>query len=131
MARHVLKYLYTTKDTPLVLGGLSELEVITYTDASLGTAPRGRSVIAHATKLNERAGAVSAHTKATDVVFTSSFESELDGVAKGMKGTSRVRNVLVELRQKLKSVPKLWSDKVPDYGSCTLGVGARVYRSAS
>ena len=71
MARHVLMYLYTTKDTPLVLGGLAELEVITYTDASLGTAPKGRSVIVYATKLNERVGAVSAHTKATDVVFTS------------------------------------------------------------
>jgi hypothetical protein len=112
MARHVLMYLYTTKDTPLVLGGLADLDVITYTDASLGTAPRGRSVIAHATKLNEHAGAVSAHTKATAVVFTSSFESELDGVAKGMKGNSRVRNVMVELRQKLKNVPKLWSDNM-------------------
>ena len=43
MARHVLKYLSTTKDAPLVRGGLSQLEVITYTDASLGTAPRGKA----------------------------------------------------------------------------------------
>jgi hypothetical protein len=86
--------------------------VITYTDASLGTAPKGRSVIAYLTKLNEGAGAVSAHTKATDVVFTSSFESELDGVAKGLKGNARVCNVVTELRQKLKDLPKLWSDNM-------------------
>ena len=112
MARHVLAYLYTTKDTPLVLGGSIDLDVITYTDASLGTAPRGRSVIAQLHKMNERAGAVSAQTKATDVVFTSSFETELDGVAKGLKGNARVSNVVHELRQKLKNLPKLWSDNL-------------------
>jgi hypothetical protein len=112
MARHVLAYLYTTKDAPLVLGGCADLDVITYTDASLGTAPRGRSVIANLTKLHDRAGAVSAHTKATDVVFMSSFESELDGVSKGMKSNSRVRNVVLELRQKLKNLPRLWSDNL-------------------
>ena len=112
MARHVLTYLYTTKETPLVLGGLADMEVVTYTDASLGTAPRGRSVVANLTKLNEHAGAVSAHTKATDVVFMSSFESELDGVSKGLKSNSRVRNVMTELRQKLKTLPKLWSDNL-------------------
>ena len=74
MARHVLSYLYTTKDLPLVLGGSSELEVITYTDASLGTAPKGRSIVANMTKLSQNAGAVSASSKATNVVFTSSFE---------------------------------------------------------
>ena len=55
---------------------------------------------------------MSAHTKATDVVLTSSFESELDGVAKGVKGNARVPNIVAELRQKLKSVPKLWSDNI-------------------
>ena len=55
---------------------------------------------------------MSAHTKATDVVFMSSFESELDGVSKGLKSNSRVRNVMTELRQKLKTLPKLWSDNL-------------------
>jgi hypothetical protein len=110
MARHVLTYLYNTKDTPLVLGGCADLEVVTYTDASLGTAPRGRSVVANLTKLCTQAGAVSAHTKATDVVFMSSFEAELDGVSKGLKSSLRVRNVIHELRQTLKGIPQLWSD---------------------
>ena len=112
MARHVLAYLHTTKNTPLVLGGSIDLDVITYTDASLGTAPRGRSVIAQLHKMNEHAGAVSAQTKATDVVFMSSFETELDGVAKGLKGSGRVCNVVHELRQKLKNLPKVWSDNL-------------------
>ena len=112
MARHVLAYLHTTKDTPLVLGGSIDLDVITYTDASLGTAPRGRSVIAQLHKMNESAGAVSAQTKATDVVFMSSFEAELDGVSKGLKGNSRVCNVVHELRQRLKNLPKVWSDNL-------------------
>ena len=62
------------------------MDVITYTDASLGTAPRGRSVVAQLHKMNdELAGAVSAPTKAADVVFMSSIEAELDGVAKGLR----------------------------------------------
>ena len=87
-----------------------ELQVITYTDASLGTAPKGRSVVANLTKLNPDAGAVSASTKATTIVFTSSFEPELDGVTRGLKANSRIVNIMKELRQKLSELPRLWSD---------------------
>ena len=110
MARCVLSYLNATKHMPLVLGGASDLNVVTYTDASLGTAPKGRSVVANMTKLNENAGAVSAHTKATHVVFTSSFEAELDGVTRGMKSNTRIVNVLTELRLQMSALPHLWSD---------------------
>ena len=110
MARNVLSYLHTTKELPLVLGGSEELKVITYTDASLWTAPKGRSVVANLTKLNADAGAVSASTKATTVVFTSVFEPELDGVTRGFKANSRIVNILKELCQKLSELPRLWSD---------------------
>ena len=110
MARCVLSYLNNTKELPLVLGGTSEVNTVTYTDASLGTGPKGRSVIGNMTKLNERAGAVSAHSKATNVVFTSSFEAELDGATRGLKSNSRIVNVLTELGLHMNSVPKLWSD---------------------
>ena len=73
-------------DISLKLRWSAELDVITYTDASLGTASRGRSVVAQLHKMNELAGAVNAPTKAADVVFMSSFEAELDGVAKGLRG---------------------------------------------
>ena len=112
MAMYILSYLYTTRDLPLVLGGLGDLGVITYTDASLGTAPKGRSVVASVTKLNEHAGAVSAHTKATSVVFTSSFEAELDGTTRGIKDNSRICNIIEELRLQLQSVPRIWSDNL-------------------
>ena len=112
MSKHVLAYLYTTKELPLVLGGVDDMQVTTYTDASLGTAPKGRSVVANLTKLNAKAGAVSAHSKATDVVFTSSFEAELDGVTRGLKSNSRTVNVLTELRQVLKGLPHLWTDNL-------------------
>ena len=112
MAEHVLMYLNTTNHYPLVLGGTSEIDVHTYTDASLGTGPKGRSVIANLTKLHPEAGAVSAYTKATNVVFTSSFEAELDGVTRGMKASSRTTNILKELRMVLSAVPHLWSDNL-------------------
>lgn len=110
MAKNVLIFLNTTKDLPLVLGGSSELIATTYTDASLGTAPRGRSVVSNMTKLNDKAGAVSAQTKATNIVFTSSFEAELDGATRGLKSNSRIVNVLNELGIHMSSLPHLWCD---------------------
>jgi len=53
---------------------------------------------------------VSAHSKATHIVFTSSFEAELNGVARGLKAQARVLNILEELRVSIASVSKLWSD---------------------
>ena len=110
MARCVLSYLNSTKELPLVLGGSSEVNAVTYTDASLGTGPKGRSVIGNMTKLNDRAGAVSARSKATNIVFTSSFEAELDGATRGLKSNSRIVNVLTELGLHMNSIPQLWSD---------------------
>jgi len=46
-APNILK---TTRDLPLVLGGEEDIQVTTYTDASLGTAPKGRSVVANTTR---------------------------------------------------------------------------------
>jgi len=67
-------------------------------------------VVADLNKLHPNAGAVSAHTKATPVVFTSSFEAELDGVTRGLKSQSRVSNILRELRILTEEVPVMWSD---------------------
>ena len=110
MARCVLSYLNKTQDLPLVLGGSTEVNAVTFSDASLGTGPKGRSVLGNLTKLNEKAGAVSANSKATNVVFTSSFEVELDGATRGLKSNSRVVNVLTELGVQMSALPHLWSD---------------------
>ena len=85
MARCVLLYLNTTINIPLVLGGSTTTQITSYTDASLGTAPKGRTAVADINKLHPDAGAVSANTKATQVVFSSSFEAQLDGVTRGLK----------------------------------------------
>jgi hypothetical protein len=110
MSHYVLSYLYSTHDLPLVLGGNYDLDMHIYTDASLGTGPKGRSVVSSFARLNKVAGAVSAKTEATKTVFTSSFEAELDGTAKGFKRASRVQNTLTELGIVLKKIPTLYAD---------------------
>jgi len=110
MARNVLLYFQTSISIPLALGGSSSFRVTSYTDAFLGTTPKGRSVVADLNKLHPNAGAVSAPTKATPVVFTSSFQAELDGVTRGLKSQSRVSNILRELRILTEEVPVVSSD---------------------
>jgi hypothetical protein len=89
----VVLYMRNTIDSyPLVLGGRDPLEVLTYTDASLNTAPGGRSVIAYGTRLGKHAGLVSAKTRATMDVVLSSFEAELDGHGEGVANNEMVMN---------------------------------------
>ena len=45
MAYYCIGYLYASMDLPLVLGGTSPLTLFGWTDASLGTVPRRRSVL--------------------------------------------------------------------------------------
>eukprot|EP01034_Spumella_vulgaris_P020585 gene20585-26386_t len=61
-----------------VAGGSSKLQVTAYTDASLGTAAKGRSVLGHLVKLNAESGAIHAKATASQSVHLSSFEAELD-----------------------------------------------------
>ena len=68
MALYTLSYLYYSSELPLVLGGSVTLDLNGYTDASLGTAPKGRSVIANINKLNPDSGAVTAKCSATSLV---------------------------------------------------------------
>ena len=110
MGRYVLAYLNTTREYPLVLGGTSPLDLHGYTDASLGTAPKGRSVVAHLVKLNPSAGAIAAKVTANQSVVTSSFEAELDGVTRGIKSVNRIKNILFEIQMQLSHLPHIWSD---------------------
>ena len=100
MGKAVLSYLYHTKDIPLVIGGdttTGNCELIGYSDASLGTGPKGRSIKAHMFKLGSQCGAVTAKCSTTTSVYTSSFEAELDGVTSCMKTASRLMNILNEI----------------------------------
>lgn len=110
MAKYCIEYLYQSKNLPLVLGGGSELQVTAYTDASLGTAAKGRSVVGHLVKLNPDSGAIYAKSTATLSVMLSSFEAELDGMSLCLKTVSRITNILTELRQEFSAVSQVYSD---------------------
>lgn len=102
MAKCVLAYLNFTKDIPLVIGGVPSdgvdtCQLIGYSDASLGTGPKGRSIKAHMFKLGSDAGAITAKCNTTISVYTSSFEAELEGATSGMKTALRLMNILDEL----------------------------------
>lgn len=97
MAYYCIGYLYTTKNIPLVLGGPIEFQRTVYSDASLGTGPKGRSPIAVVSKFNPSSGAISASTSAGQSPYLSSFECELDGVTKNFKTQSRLKNILDEI----------------------------------
>jgi hypothetical protein len=110
MAMYCVSYLYQSRDLPLVLGGRSDLQITAYTDASLGTASKGRSVLGHLVKLNSAAGAITAKASASQSVHTSSFEGELDGLSGTLKAVSRVNNILVELQSVFALVSDVYSD---------------------
>lgn len=113
MAIHVLTYLLQTKDLPLVIGGKTDNEqvrIVGYTDASLGTAPKGRSATGHMIKLSPHSGSIMAKSKTTTCVVMSSFESELDGASLALKSVSRVENILKELQIEMNHKPLLYSD---------------------
>lgn len=98
-ARRVVAYLKSTEHIPLVLGGQGEKRIITITDASLGTGPKGRSVMGMVTRLTPHGGAIITKGKATMDVKLSSFNGEIGGMFEGVKMGARVRNILEEFNQ--------------------------------
>jgi hypothetical protein len=110
MAKYCLQYLYQSKELPLVLAGSGEVKVTAFTDASVGTAAKGRSVVGHLIKLGGDAGAIYSRSTATAGVHLSSFEAELDGVSSALKTVSRLTNILTELQQHFAAKAVLYSD---------------------
>ena len=97
MAEYCIGYLYHTKEYPLVLGGPEEIRITGYTDASLATGPKSRSITGQIIKLNEQSGAIYAKARAGHQVLLSSFEGELDGTTNMMKSIARVSNTTDEM----------------------------------
>lgn len=97
MCMHVVSYLHSTVDVPLVLGGTGKFGVQTESDASLGTGPKGRSVLGQITRLGDGAGAVTAKATASTLTHCSSFEAELDACSRGMKTIQYISNIIKEL----------------------------------
>ena len=111
-AYHLLNYLYTTRCIPLVLGGSDDIQITAYSDCSLGTGPKGRSIVGLAMKLHPFSGAISAQSKSTQCVVLNIFEGELDGLAKGIQAVNRVTNTLTEFQIPILTTPILYGDNM-------------------
>jgi hypothetical protein len=97
MAEYVISYLNTSINIPLVLGGDQTVSVTGYTDASLATGPKSRSITGEMVKLNDAAGSVSSKATASHTVLQSSFEAELYGLTNVIKSVNATCNLLDSL----------------------------------
>eukprot|EP01041_Mallomonas_annulata_P017748 gene17748-36355_t len=75
IAHYVLNYLFHSSSLSLVLGGGPTIAIHGYSDASVGTGPKGRSIVSNLVKLSPKAGAITAKVTANQSVVTSSFEA--------------------------------------------------------
>jgi hypothetical protein len=112
MAYYCTGYLVNTINIPLVLGGKHKIQINGFTDASLGTGPKSRSITAEIIALNEFAGAIYAKSTASQIVALSSFECELDGTAKLMKSVARVSHILDDMGIDYERPSQLYSDNL-------------------
>ena len=110
MSLYCIGYLYTTIDLPLVLGGISPLQLHGWADASLGTGPRRRSVIGEIATLGPSSGAIHAKATTSTSTCTSSFEAELDALSTILKTLLRLRNILKDLLPEFSSQGNIYSD---------------------
>jgi hypothetical protein len=110
LAIRVIRYLECTIDCPLVLGGKGEQQLMTLTDASLATGPKKRSIIAYGSRLNPKAGFITAKVKATQYISLSSFECELNGHFEGFKQSKNLFNIAKELEFQLNPVRIIRND---------------------
>lgn len=110
LAERVIRYLEQTVDLPLVLGGTDKPQLCTSCDASLGTGPKSRSIIAIGTRLSEKSGFVSTKVKATDYMALSSFEGEINGYFEGFKMSAREMNIAAELEYQIDPIRVITGD---------------------
>jgi hypothetical protein len=109
MAQYIMTHLYGTRDIFLVLGGTHLITIHTYTDSSLGTGPKGRSISGQMTKLNLVAGAINAKSSASTLVRMSSFTSDLEAATGAMKSLNQIATVIMEIG--IDSIlPQMYSD---------------------
>jgi hypothetical protein len=112
VARTVVNYLEQSRDKPLILGGTDPLEVVAYSDASLGTASRCRSTCASIISLGPSAGAIVAKTKTTVATVTSAYEAKLEAATATIKHIKRIINLLTEIGISLEREPVLHVDNM-------------------
>jgi hypothetical protein len=110
LAERVIRYLGQTKDEPLVLGGFEPAQIRTLSDASLGTGPKGRSIIAYGTRLGTTSGFIATKVKATQYMCLSSFEGEKNGYFESFRTSARYANIAREMSYKVDPVRVIIGD---------------------
>jgi hypothetical protein len=110
MAEYVLSYLYHSKELSLNIGSRHPVQIIAYSDASLGTAPRGRSVGSTCIQLALDSGCILAKARTTTATILSSFEAELDSITTTIKYVFRINNILQELQVVMHNKPIIYTD---------------------
>jgi hypothetical protein len=98
-ALHLVGYLHTTMDYPLILGGQGAILLNAFSDASLGTGRKLRSIVCEIVKMDEdaKSGAISVKAGAIPDVSLSSFEAELEGQTRTVKTLRAIGNFLDDL----------------------------------
>jgi hypothetical protein len=110
LGERVIKYLLQTIDVPLVLGGLERPQLHTYSDASLATGPKMKSVIAYGSRMCENSGFISCKVTSTPRMALSSFEGEINGYFESFKSSAREKNIASELGYEIDSVRVIIGD---------------------
>jgi hypothetical protein len=110
LALHVVRYLDETKDLPLILGGTEPAQILSMSDASEGTGPKMRSVIAYATRMDPLSGWICSKVKATDKISLSSFEAEINGYFEMFKQSAKCANVASEMSYQVDPVRRMIGD---------------------
>ena len=88
----------------------SPLTLFGWTDASLGTGPRRRSVLGNISALGPNSGAIQAKATTSTATCLSSFEAELDGLTTMLKTLMRLRHILHELLPDFPTQSHIFSD---------------------
>ena len=109
-ALYCLGYLDSTKDLPLILGGVEDLAVHIMGDTSLGTGPNGRSVMAMLGRLGFTSGAIASKSQAQVTTKLSSMHAELETTSRMFKWASRFDNILREIEIPTVGIPTIWND---------------------
>jgi hypothetical protein len=109
MPHHVVCFLYTIRNEPLVFGGCDDIRVHTYSDSSYGTGRDGRSISGHFTRRGPKSGAICGRSHLSRYTRLSVFSSELESLTGAVKSTMRFQYILHALQMQ-PDVPLQYAD---------------------
>ncbi len=99
-------------DLPLVLGGANAAQLTAYTDSSLATGPKRRSIPGSMAKLHPSAGSIITKSQATQAVRLNTFDAELDAATTGFKTLQYITHLMEELHMPTHKTSHLYVDNM-------------------